>query len=211
MMAARTQERATVDPCDNSNDSGLGFDHHLEFQLAARSTVRFADQEVCRLTQWAHCCALLCWMSLHSETSLLLTTPNRYPVHISSWDFEILSIKNPQIWSETIAVLYFTVLLYWVMSDIEISNNELHDIRHKTSTWKAVWSMTHKGRWHKNYSNVCHLIVAWFELHCLLMEELFIVLWLPLTQWFSCELWSWTPTPKRLFILRYFMNSGFYL
>jgi hypothetical protein len=50
MMAARTQERTTVDPCDNSNDSGLGFDHHLEFQLAARSSVKFADQEVCKLS-----------------------------------------------------------------------------------------------------------------------------------------------------------------
>ncbi|KAJ9589370.1 hypothetical protein L9F63_017422, partial [Diploptera punctata] len=45
LSAARTEERTTVDPCDNSNDSGLGFDHHLEYQLAARSTVRFADQE----------------------------------------------------------------------------------------------------------------------------------------------------------------------
>ncbi|XP_021922416.1 nuclear factor of activated T-cells 5 isoform X2 [Zootermopsis nevadensis] len=45
LISARTQERTTVDPCDNSNDSGLGFDHHLEFQQAARSTVRFADQE----------------------------------------------------------------------------------------------------------------------------------------------------------------------
>jgi len=50
MMAARTQERTTVDPCDNSNDSGLGFDHHLEFQLAATSSVKFADQEVCKLS-----------------------------------------------------------------------------------------------------------------------------------------------------------------
>lgn len=50
MMAARTQERTTVDPCDNSNDSGLGFDHHLEFQLAARSSLRFADQEVCKFS-----------------------------------------------------------------------------------------------------------------------------------------------------------------
>ncbi|XP_069698451.1 nuclear factor of activated T-cells 5 isoform X1 [Periplaneta americana] len=50
VAAERTVERTTVDPCDNSNDSGLGFDHHLEFQLAAASTVRFSDQEA----SWAH-------------------------------------------------------------------------------------------------------------------------------------------------------------
>ena len=46
LVTARTEERTTVDPCDNSNDSGLGFDH-LDFQLAARSTQSLADQEVC--------------------------------------------------------------------------------------------------------------------------------------------------------------------
>jgi len=54
LTSARTQERTTVDPCDNSNDSGLGFDHHLEFQLAARSSVKFADQEIS-------------WLNEHSE------------------------------------------------------------------------------------------------------------------------------------------------
>lgn len=54
LTSARTQERTAVDPCDNSNDSGLGFDHHLEFQIAARSAVRFADQEVS-------------WLNEHSE------------------------------------------------------------------------------------------------------------------------------------------------
>ncbi|XP_046999317.1 nuclear factor of activated T-cells 5-like isoform X1 [Schistocerca americana] len=54
---ALTQTRASVaggrdirgfgaDPCENSNDSGLGFDHHLDYQLAARPGLKVVDQEV---------------------------------------------------------------------------------------------------------------------------------------------------------------------
>lgn len=34
-----------VDPCDNSNDSGLGFDHHLEFQVP-RTQSNFVEHDV---------------------------------------------------------------------------------------------------------------------------------------------------------------------
>nr|CAD7433265.1 unnamed protein product [Timema monikensis] len=45
LLSAREQERTAVDPCDNSNDSGLGYDHPPEFSLIARNTFRFTEKE----------------------------------------------------------------------------------------------------------------------------------------------------------------------
>ncbi|XP_067001455.2 nuclear factor of activated T-cells 5 [Anabrus simplex] len=39
------EQKTAVDPCDNSNDSGLGFEQHLECAVFPRSTLRFSDQE----------------------------------------------------------------------------------------------------------------------------------------------------------------------
>lgn len=45
-LVSKKEERVPVDPCDNSNDSGLGFDHHLEYQVTPQSSLRFSDKEV---------------------------------------------------------------------------------------------------------------------------------------------------------------------
>lgn len=38
-----------VDPCDNSNDSGLGFDQHIDYPVAQQQSIlRFSTQEVCQ-------------------------------------------------------------------------------------------------------------------------------------------------------------------
>lgn len=42
-------EVPAVDPCDSSNDSGLGFEHHSELQVA-RSALRYSDHEL----HWAN-------------------------------------------------------------------------------------------------------------------------------------------------------------
>uniref|UniRef100_A0A1B6CLS4 Nuclear factor of activated T-cells 5 n=1 Tax=Clastoptera arizonana TaxID=38151 RepID=A0A1B6CLS4_9HEMI len=47
LTASKKEDRITVDPCDNSNDSGLGFDHHLEYQVAHQTSLRFSDKEAC--------------------------------------------------------------------------------------------------------------------------------------------------------------------
>uniref|UniRef100_A0A0K8SLM1 Nuclear factor of activated T-cells 5 n=2 Tax=Lygus hesperus TaxID=30085 RepID=A0A0K8SLM1_LYGHE len=46
-IAARREEvfPLPVDPCDNSNDSGLGFDHHLDFQVPRTAPTSFTEQE----------------------------------------------------------------------------------------------------------------------------------------------------------------------
>ncbi|XP_063242073.1 uncharacterized protein LOC134542082 isoform X2 [Bacillus rossius redtenbacheri] len=47
LPAPRDLDRPSVDPCENSNDSGLGFDQHQEFTLRTRN-VKFSSQEA----QW---------------------------------------------------------------------------------------------------------------------------------------------------------------
>jgi hypothetical protein len=53
--------------------------------------VRFADQEVCKLTQWAHC--FMCCIAFHSEISSLAMSPDLYLVLKSLWDVETISCK----------------------------------------------------------------------------------------------------------------------
>lgn len=46
ILATKREERVPVDPCDNSNDSGLGFDH-FDYPLASQPTaLHFSDKEV---------------------------------------------------------------------------------------------------------------------------------------------------------------------
>lgn len=42
--STKREERVPVDPCDNSNDSGLGFDH-FDYPLASQPTLHFSDKE----------------------------------------------------------------------------------------------------------------------------------------------------------------------
>ncbi|XP_046675537.1 nuclear factor of activated T-cells 5 isoform X3 [Homalodisca vitripennis] len=45
--SAVKREHIPVDPCDNSNDSGLGFDHHIDYHssIASHPTLCFSDKE----------------------------------------------------------------------------------------------------------------------------------------------------------------------
>lgn len=52
-VPAFKREQIPVDPCENSNDSGLGFDHHIDYHhpphplaVPLSSALRFSDKEV---------------------------------------------------------------------------------------------------------------------------------------------------------------------
>lgn len=46
MLVFPEELRASVDPCDNSSDSGLGFDHHIDYHFDVRQNLAYLEQEV---------------------------------------------------------------------------------------------------------------------------------------------------------------------